>query len=163
MIFFDDQAEVRDSHASEAFILKSKVEKPFPLRAVCEAILQNLPEECCLARAAHADDRNRFVRDDGDMDVASRELRYGLEQRIDDFSADEVAHIVLLRRTVSQKIVRLGRIESVAPRVTLKVRAREEGGGERYSIASTRRVRDQASQAAFADPDSASDVERLRD
>jgi hypothetical protein len=96
VILFDDQTEVRYGHARKTLVLKSKIEKPFPLRAMRKTILQNLPEESRLARAAHADTRDRFVRDSGDVNVAPRELRYGLGERVDDFSAYEFAQRVSL-------------------------------------------------------------------
>src|SRR6266404_393727 len=111
VILFDDQTEVRYGHARKALVLKSKIEKPFPLRAVRETILKNLPEERGLARPAHADNRDRFVGDSGDVNVAPREFGYGLGERVDDFPAYEVAHIVLPRRTICHKLVRFKRTE----------------------------------------------------
>ena len=80
-------------HACKALVLKSKIEKPFPLRAVRETILKNLPQERGLARAAHTDNRDRFVSDSGDVNIAPRELGHGLGERVDDFPAYEVAHM----------------------------------------------------------------------
>jgi len=45
-----------------------------PPRTVPETILKNLPQKSGLARATHADNRDRFVRDSGDVNVAPRKV-----------------------------------------------------------------------------------------
>jgi len=88
-IFFEQDVQVPGLHTGEAFVLEAEIEQGVARSASGKAVVQNLPHQAGLARAAHADHRNCLVGQVGNPDIAPRQRRWKSGDGVDDLLADD--------------------------------------------------------------------------